>query len=87
MARLLPIVLCVLCMNRVGFNNVSLFSTKSFRNFSLLSIIPSDVAVMIAEHLGGSVENFAKMMNHKAKEIGCCKTNFVTPNGLDDDNH
>lgn len=47
----------------------------------------NDVAVMIAEHLGGSVENFAKMMNNKAKEIGCCKTNFVTPNGLDDDNH
>lgn len=37
----------------------------------------------IAEHIGGSVEGFAKMMNAKAKEIGCTNTHFVTPNGLD----
>ena len=47
----------------------------------------NDVAVMIAEHLGGSLENFAQMMNKKAKEIGCYETNFVTPNGLDDKKH
>lgn len=43
----------------------------------------SDTAVAIAEHVGGSVEGFAQMMNEKAKELGCTHTNFVTPNGLD----
>lgn len=37
----------------------------------------------IAEHIGGSVEGFAHMMNEKAKEIGCTSTHFVTSNGLD----
>lgn len=48
----------------------------------------NDAAVVIAEHLGGSVEGFAKMMNTKAEELGAKNTKFVTPNGLDaNDNH
>ena len=48
----------------------------------------NDAAVVIAEHLGGSVQGFAKMMNSKAEELGAESTKFVTPNGLDeDDNH
>ena len=43
----------------------------------------NDSAVAIAEHIAGSVPAFAKMMNEKAKEIGCTDTHFVTPNGLD----
>lgn len=43
----------------------------------------NDCAVAIAEHIGGSVEDFAKLMNDKAAEIGCTNTHFVTPNGLD----
>lgn len=43
----------------------------------------NDAAVMIAEHIGGSVDGFAEMMNQKAKELGCSDTYFVTPNGLD----
>lgn len=43
----------------------------------------NDCAVAIAEHIGGSVEGFAKQMNAKAKEIGCKNTYFITPNGLD----
>jgi D-alanyl-D-alanine carboxypeptidase (penicillin-binding protein 5/6) len=43
----------------------------------------NDTAVAIAEHIAGSVEEFAVMMNEKAKEIGCTDTHFVTPNGLD----
>ena len=43
----------------------------------------NDTAVAIAEHIGGSVEKFAILMNNKAKEIGCTDTHFVTPNGLD----
>lgn len=47
----------------------------------------NDVAVVIAENVAGSVENFARLMNKKAKEIGMKNTNFVTPNGLDADGH
>lgn len=47
----------------------------------------NDAAIAIAEHIGGSVENFAKMMNEKAKEIGAYDSHFVNPNGLPDDNH
>ena len=43
----------------------------------------NDAAVVIAEHIGGSVEEFADMMNDKAREIGCHQTYFITPNGLD----
>ena len=43
----------------------------------------NDCAVAIAEHVGGSVEQFAKLMNEKAREIGCENTYFITPNGLD----
>ena len=43
----------------------------------------NDVAVAIAEHVAGSVEEFAVMMNRKAEEIGCLNSHFITPNGLD----
>ncbi len=55
--------------------------------YSLMLESHNDVAVAIAEHVGGSVEGFAKMMNAKAKELCCEHTNFVTPNGLDADGH
>jgi D-alanyl-D-alanine carboxypeptidase (penicillin-binding protein 5/6) len=47
----------------------------------------NDAAVAIAEHISGSVEEFAKLMNAKAKELGAKNTNFVNPNGLHNDNH
>lgn len=47
----------------------------------------NDVAVAIAEHVGGTVENFCKAMTKKAKDLGCKDTSFQTPNGLDADNH
>lgn len=47
----------------------------------------NDVAVLLAEHISGSVEEFCKLMNEEAKKIGCTGTNFVNPNGLPDDNH
>lgn len=51
--------------------------------YSLMLKSHNDTAVAIAEHIGGSVEGFATMMNKKAGEIGCRDTHFVTPNGLD----
>lgn len=51
--------------------------------YSLMLESHNDSAVAIAEHLAGSVPEFAKRMNEKAKEIGCENAHFVTPNGLD----
>ncbi len=51
--------------------------------YSLMLESHNDSAVAIAEHIGGSVEDFAKMMNQKAREIGCKDTYYITPNGLD----
>lgn len=47
----------------------------------------NDAAVALAEYVGGSLEGFAILMNNKAKELGLKDTNFVTPHGLDDNNH
>ncbi len=51
--------------------------------YSLMLESHNDSAVAIAEHVGGSVEGFAQMMNEKAESIGCTDTFFITPNGLD----
>jgi len=51
--------------------------------YSLMLESHNDTAVCIAETVGGSVENFAAMMNAKAAEIGCTQTYYITPNGLD----
>ena len=51
--------------------------------YSLMLESHNDVAVAIAEHISGSQEEFSKLMNQKAREIGCKNTIFLTPNGLD----
>ena len=56
--------------------------------YSLMLESHNDSAVAIAEHVGGTVEGFAAMMNQKAKHLGCYHTRFITPNGLDaEDEH
>ncbi|KYO67773.1 D-alanyl-D-alanine carboxypeptidase family protein [Thermovenabulum gondwanense] len=55
--------------------------------YGLMLSSANDAAVAIAEHISGSVEQFAELMNAKAKEIGAKNTNFVNPSGLPDKNH
>ena len=52
-------------------------------------LIPSanDAAVVLAEHIAGSVEDFAEMMNTRALELGCTNTHFVNPYGIHAENH
>lgn len=45
----------------------------------------NDAALAIAHHVGGSVDNFVKLMNEKAKQIGMKNTTFNNPSGLDED--
>ncbi len=47
----------------------------------------NDAAVALAEHVAGSVSEFAKLMNEKAEELGLVNTHFETPHGLDSDEH
>lgn len=47
----------------------------------------NDASMALAEHIGGSEENFVAMMNEKAKSLGMQNTNFVNPTGLDAENH
>ncbi len=47
----------------------------------------NDAAVALAEYVGGSVEGFAELMNKKAEELGLVNTHFVTPHGLDSEEH
>ncbi|HEY3223579.1 MAG TPA: D-alanyl-D-alanine carboxypeptidase family protein [Pseudolabrys sp.] len=47
----------------------------------------NDVAVTIAEGVGGSLEGFADLMNANARRLGMTQSNFVNPNGLPAENH
>lgn len=55
--------------------------------YSLMLESHNDSAVAIAEHMSGSVQGFAEQMNQKAAELGMANTHFVTPNGLDAEDH
>lgn len=48
----------------------------------------NEVSFGVAEHIvGGDWENFAEIMNERAKELGCLNSNFVNPNGLPNEEH
>lgn len=54
---------------------------------ALLVASDNDCAVVLAEYIAGSVEEFTKMMNAKAKKLGATGTHFANANGLHDPNH
>lgn len=47
----------------------------------------NEAAYALAEHISGSVEEFAVLMNETAKELGCTNSNFMNPNGIHHENH
>ncbi len=55
--------------------------------YGLMLCSGNDAAVALAEHVGGSIEGFADLMNKKAQELNLINTHFVTPHGLDNDDH
>lgn len=55
--------------------------------YGLMLSSGNDAAIAIAEHIGGTLENFLEMMNRKAKLIGARNTNFKSPHGLDMEGH
>ena len=75
----------------VGYSHANLQEGEELTIEQLLNVllIPSanDAAIVLAEHISGSVEKFSKLMNEKAKSLGCLNTNFVNPNGIQNKNH
>lgn len=55
--------------------------------YALMLPSANDLAYAIAEHVGGSKEGFADMMNARAKALGCVNTHFMNPHGLDEEAH
>jgi D-alanyl-D-alanine carboxypeptidase len=67
-------------------NNIALFTGEEFTVNDLLHAViiesANDCSNALAEHISGSVENFAVEMNKRARELGCRSTNFTNPSGL-----
>ncbi len=69
-----------------GFNEGDKVPFRTMLN-SLLVYSGNDAGIAIAEHLGGSEENFSNMMNEAVKKLGATHSHFVNAHGLHDDNH
>lgn len=55
--------------------------------YGLMLPSANDAASVLAKHISGSIEDFADLMNEKAKELGMTNTHYVNPHGLHDKNH
>lgn len=74
-----------------GYTKADIQVGESFTIEQLLNVLmlqsANEAANILAEHISGNVSEFAKLMNEKAKEIGCVDSNFVNANGAHDENH
>jgi D-alanyl-D-alanine carboxypeptidase len=75
----------------VGESEIGLVPGELWRLQDLLTALmirsANDAAVAIAEHVGGSVEGFAELMNIEVRRLGLENTQFVNPHGLDEPGH
>ena len=55
--------------------------------YGLMLASGNDAAVAIAEHIGGDVDTFCRMMTQRAAALGCTDTVFLTPHGLPKEGH
>ena len=55
--------------------------------YAMLLKSANEVANALAEHTAGSIQNFAVLMNAKARELGCQESHFNNPSGLNDPQH
>ena len=54
--------------------------------YAIMVASANDIALQVAEHISGSVEDFVAAMNMRAQELGCTNTVFTNPTGLPDEN-
>jgi len=55
--------------------------------YALLLKSANEAANALAEHVAGTTEDFAVLMNEKAAALGCQDSHFSNPSGLNDENH
>jgi len=55
--------------------------------YAMMIASANEVAQALAEHVSGSIESFAELMNQRAKDLGCTNTNFMNPSGLNNPSH
>lgn len=72
--------------SRLGLHTNDKITVKNLL-YGLMLCSGNDAAVALAEHVGKDVSGFATLMNNKAKELNLSNTHFVTPHGLDNDEH
>lgn len=72
--------------SRLGLKKNDKISVRDLL-YGLMLRSGNDAAVALAEYVGGSIPEFAEMMNEKANHLGLKETHFVTPHGLDDPEH
>ena len=72
--------------SNAGINEGDRLSVKDCL-YALLLKSANEAANALAEHVAGTTENFAEMMNAKAKRLGCTNTHFSNPSGLNSPNH
>lgn len=72
--------------SRLGLHKDDKISVRDLL-YGLLLCSGNDAAVALAEYVGGDVPGFAVLMNNKCNFLNLTSTHFVTPHGLDDDNH
>lgn len=74
-----------------GYLTANLKAGETFTVEELLNVLivssANDAALVLAEHISGSVEDFCKLMNQTAVNIGCTNSNFINPNGVHNENH
>lgn len=74
-----------------GYTNANIQVGEELTINQLLHVLlinsANEAANILAEHIAGSVNAFANMMNAKATELGCLNTHFVNPNGVHNENH
>ena len=75
----------------VGYANANIQVGEELTINQLLNVLlihsANEAANILAEHIAGSVDSFATMMNSKSAELGCLNTHFVNPNGIHNKEH
>lgn len=74
-----------------GYSNAEIQVDETLTVDELLQVFlvhsANEAGYILAEHISGSIEKFAELMNEKAKEIGCKNSNFTNPSGLHNPDH
>lgn len=72
--------------SRLGLKTNDKISVRDLL-YGLMLCSGNDAAVALAEHVGGNIQGFATLMNNKTTSLGLTSTHFVTPHGLDNEDH